>query len=148
MKKYVISIFIYLVAILVIHQFILTGTGNGKEFSPEYVVYTYELKGEELVALQQRYLAADKATRVELFWETGRLLGFSDSSIGRDFSYEELEMWNMTGFILRESASVTLSKQYFVSDINGNVHGVSEEEAYRIAAESDFQKRIQKLLGE
>jgi len=54
---------------------------------------------------------------------------------------------------MSRGASVTVSKHCLVSDGKGNVENVTEEEAYRIAAEinaareAEFQAQIPKLIG-
>ena len=126
--------------------------GNSNEPPPEYIIYTYELKGEELAALKQRYWAADEATREELCWEIGRLLGYSNNII-RLLSIETPD--NPRGFdsMMKDSLSINVSISYLVSYGDGSIESVTKEEAYQRAAEvnaareAEFQAQIQKLIG-
>jgi len=125
--------------------------GSSNEPPPEYIIYTYELKGEELAALQQRYWAADEATKIEMSYEIGHLLGYPDRAI-MALLERVLDRPNHFESMMTYSASITVSKRYLVSDGKGNVENVTEEEAYRIAAEinaareAEFQAQIQKLI--
>jgi hypothetical protein len=123
---------------------------NANNNAPEAdrIVYKYELYGQEMEELQQRYLSADEATKEEMYVELAYFLGRGDSAIKSGAARE-----HVIGILSGNAAAVTLAKSYSVSDKYGNVRDVSEEEALRIAAainaecEADFQQQLAQLLG-
>lgn len=155
MKKHLVFPAVFLLAVSAIFLASINADkakATSNEPPLEYILYTYEIKGEEFAALKQRYWSLDEAAREELSWEIGRLLGYSDNVI-RGKLYNNGSRGSDFDSMMRTGAAITVTKRYLVSDGHGNVENVTEEEAYRIAAEintareAEFQALIVNLIG-